>query len=297
MDIATLNEKFCNFSTYIRGYSPATVRRYRTVIRLFQRRAEITQIAECTESKVREFFYRGRMERGWSANTYATYHKSLVVFFSWCVVEKCLPPNPAEGIEVPKAPRPLPRKLSLQEASRALEFVANARWQSEFERRRNLAILATFLHAGLRKQELLSLHLSDVDLERQVILVRLGKGAKDRLVPTGPTLPTILRAYLAERGRLKKACPQFFTSLNRDHGFTEEGLKRVLKRVRQATGLPIGAHMLRHTFATLMLEGGSDIFSISKMMGHSDIKTTTIYLAATAEHLRAQAMRHPLNYV
>lgn len=297
MDMAILREKFCNYSTYIRGYSPATVRRYRTVIRLFQQRSEITHIGECTESKVREFFYRGRSERGWSASAYATYHKTLVVFFRWCVAEKFLPNSPAEAIEVPREPKALPRRLSLQDATRLLEFVANASWTSEFERHRNHAILATLLHAGLRKQELLGLHLSDVDLAHQSIFVRRGKGVKDRFVPTGPSLAAILQAYLGERSRLQKSCPQFFTSLNRDQGLTDQGLKRLLHRVRQATGLRVTAHMLRHTFATLMLEGGSDIFAISKMMGHSDIKTTTIYLAATAEHLRAQATKHPLNYV
>src|SRR6185503_17985036 len=139
--------------------------------------------------------------------------------------------------------------------------------------------------------------LADVDLEWQTIFVRRGKGAKDRLVPTGPTLPTILRTYLEERARLRKASSQLFMSLNRNRGLTEEGLKHLILRVRRATGLHVSAHILRHSFATLMLEGGSDIFSISKMMGHSDIKTTTIYLAATAEHLRAQATKHPLNYV
>jgi site-specific recombinase XerD len=73
-------------------------------------------------------------------------------------------------------------------------------------------------------------------------------------------------------------------------------LKLLVRLVREVAGLRFGVHQLRHTFATLMLEGGCDIFAISKMLGHSDIKTTTIYLAATAEHLRAQMAKHPLNY-
>ncbi len=78
-------------------------------------------------------------------------------------------------------------------------------------------------------------------------------------------------------------------------GFTSSGLKRLVGQLKKASGLSFTIHKLRHTFATLMLEGGCDIFSLSKMMGHSDIKTTTIYLSATAEHLRSQITKHPLN--
>lgn len=296
MDLSILSQEFCQHSSLILGYSPATIARYRIGIQLLQRQVGITRIDECTEPKVRDFFYRGRRDRGWSASTYATYHKSLRVFFRWCVDKKHLPANPTDGIEVPKGAKALPRRLSLQDARRVLEFVENAPYPYEFQRWRNLAILATFMHAGLRRQELLGLQVGDVDLEGGTILVRRGKGAKDRTVPMGPTLPGILQRYADDRKRLRKACPQFFASLNRDKGLTLEGLRRVLESIRKATGLDITPHKLRHTFATLMLEGGSNIFAISQMMGHSDIKTTTIYLAATPEHLREQMAKHPLNY-
>ena len=69
----------------------------------------------------------------------------------------------------------------------------------------------------------------------------------------------------------------------------------LVEKMRASSGITFTVHKLRHTFATLMLEGGCDIYSLSKMMGHSDIKTTTIYLAASAEHLRTQMTKHPLN--
>jgi site-specific recombinase XerD len=70
-----------------------------------------------------------------------------------------------------------------------------------------------------------------------------------------------------------------------------------VRKLKDASGVSFHIHMLRHTFATLMLEGGCDIYSLSRMMGHSDIKTTTIYLSATAEHLRAQMGKHPMGAV
>jgi site-specific recombinase XerD len=97
------------------------------------------------------------------------------------------------------------------------------------------------------------------------------------------------------RRKAGKKCVQVFASVNRDAGLTVNGLRRVFAKLQRFTGIEFRPHVLRHTFATLMLEGGCDIFSLSKMMGHSDIKTTTIYLAASAQHLRAQMIKHPLN--
>ena len=81
----------------------------------------------------------------------------------------------------------------------------------------------------------------------------------------------------------------------KDQRFTADGLKKVIVIIRERTGIHLTPHALRHTFATLMLEGGCDIFSLSKMMGHSDIKTTTVYLSTSVQHLQSQIMKHPLN--
>jgi site-specific recombinase XerD len=296
MEIDTLRDQFCDHSSFMRGYSPDTIRRYRGTIQLLRRYANVREIEECTEERVREFFYRGRAERHWSANSFITFQNSLAVFFRWCVERGHLASNPADGIERPRLQKRLPRRLTEQESLHLLEVVHNFPWPYRFQRQRNYAILATFIFAGLRKQELLRLQMVDVDLEIRSIQVRQGKGGKDRVVPVSSALAGILRPYLGERRRLRKTCPEFFASLNRDMGFTEQGLRRLVTAAKRMTGLEFHVHTLRHTFATLMLEGGCDIFSLSKLMGHSDIKTTTIYLAASATHLRAQMVKHPLNY-
>lgn len=296
MNIEPLSQQFCDYSRYMRGYSPDTIRRYRETIHLLQVLTGITQLDECTEAKVREFFFRGRIDRKWTPSSFATYHKGLVVFFRWCVERGFLGANPTDGIEVPKTEKTLPAKLNKQDALRLLDAVANYQYRHRFQRVRNHAILATALYAGLRKKELLRLQLAHVDIENRSILVRHGKGGKDRVVPMSAALAGILAAYLEERARAGKTCPEFFTSHNHDMGLTEEGMKRLVTHLSRLTGIRFTLHKLRHTFATLLLEGGCDIFSLSKMMGHSDIKTTTIYLAATPEHLRGQMAKHPLNY-
>ncbi len=288
---------FCDYSVSIRGYSKDTIRRYRFVINSYCKIAGICEIGQVTSENVRAMFYHGRIERKWSVNTFIVYHKTLLVFFRWCMKQEYMKMdiNPVEDIEVPRLERKLPPKLTKQNALQLLEVVFNYPYEYKFLRYRNHAIFSVFIFAGLRKQELLNLKFADVDIENLTIFVRQGKGNKDRIVPISYTLAQSLKRYKDERKRLNKTCPEFFASLNRNLGYTNNGLKKLVVQMSEASGIKFSVHKLRHTFATLMLEGGCDIYSLSKMMGHSDIKTTTIYLSASAEHLRAQMTKHPMN--
>lgn len=294
MDINILAMKFYDHSSYIRGYSKATIKRYRQTINYFCRFAKISNIEEVTPDKVRALFFHGRTDKKWKPNTFICYHKSLLVFFRWCVENGFMAKNPVDDIEIPKLERKLPPKLTKQDTLKLLEIVYNYPYDYKFLRYRNHAIFSTFVFAGLRKRELLNLKCTDVDIENLTIFINQGKGNKDRIVPINFTLAQTLKRYMEERKRLNKTCPEFFTSLNRNLGFTESGLKRLVEKVAAVSKIQFTIHKLRHTFATLMLEGGCDIYSLSRMMGHSDIKTTTIYLYASAEHLRGEMTKHPL---
>jgi len=295
MEISILLRRFSDYSDYMRGYTKDTIRRYNQTVNLFCKYANVSQIEEINEDVVRNFFFCGRAEKGWSASSFITYHKSLCVFFRWCVQERYLNRNPTDDIELPKLQKRLPPKLTKQDALKILEVVYNYPYKHKFLRHRNYAVFSTFILAGLRKKELLHLHYTDVDLENMSIFVRQGKGSKDRVVPICSKLAETLERYLVERKNLKRTCAEFFVSSCRNMGYTENGLKHLTEDIKKASGIKFTIHKLRHTFATLMLEGGCDIYSLSRMMGHSDIKTTTIYLAASADHLRAQISKHPLN--
>ena len=295
MEIKFLLDQFCEYSSFIRGYTPSTIRRYRDSVGLYTRFCGITQIEEVTELNIKQFFLNGRTVKKWQANSFITFLKSLVVFFRWCEKEKYMASNPALDMEVPKVEKKLPPKLTRQEASRLIEIAYNYPYQIKFAKHRNRAIMSMFLMTGLRKKELLNLKYTDVDIENRSIFVRLGKGSKDRVVPICDRLTDILGKYTIERQKVGKTCPEFFTALNTNTGLTHNGLRRMMITLTKVMGKNFGVHKLRHTFATQMIEGGCDIYSLSRMMGHSDIKTTTIYLAATAEHLRSQIGKHPLN--
>ncbi len=295
MNINALCQQMCDEAHYLRGYSPATINRYRVVATLFQRATSVDRLEDCTTAVVRSFFYHGRAERHWSTQTYLTYHKSLSVFFRWCVDGGHLTENPAAGVALPRLEKTLPRRLPEDQARLLLEKVLNYRWRTEFERYRNHALLATVIWAGLRRKELLHLEVADLDFEQRALLVRHGKGAKDRIVPLSATYADIMRRYLKERGRAGKWCLAAFPSSTSDAGLTDEGLRHLVRSLRVASGIAFRLHALRHTFATLMIEGGCEIFALSQMMGHDRITTTTGYLAASPVHLRSQIAKHPLN--
>jgi len=217
------------------------------------------------------------------------------VFFRWCVKEGYMVKNPILDIEKPRLEKKLPPKLTKQGALRLLEVAYNFPYEYKFLRYRNHAIFSVFIFAGLRKQELINLKYTDIDIENMTLFVRQGKGGKDRIVPICGALAQSLKKYLEERKRLNKTNPEFFCSLRGNVGLSVNGLKKLVDQIRESSGVVFSVHKLRHTFATLMLEGGCDIYSLSKMMGHSNISTTTIYLAVSAEHLRAQMIKHPLN--
>lgn len=295
MSIQLLMQQFCEYSTYIKGYSKTTIVRYRQVILYFMKTAGISEIEDVTIENARHLFYHGRTEKQWGSNTYICYHKSLMVFFRWCVQERHMITNPIENIEIPKLERKIPTKLTKQDAMKILEVVDNFPYQHPFLRFRNYAIFATFIYTGIRKKELLNLKYTDVDIENLSLFIRQGKGSKDRILPINYKLAEALQKYLEYRKKAYKSAPEFFTSYTYDMHFTESGIKRLVEKISKTSGIKFSLHKLRHTFATLMLEGGCDIYSLSRLMGHSDIKTTTIYLAASAEHLREQMLKHPLN--
>lgn len=296
MNIEILMEQFCHYSKYILGYSKHTTDRYRQVIRFFVKHTQVNDLDDITESAINSYFIFGRTQRNWSPNTFISHHKTLLVFFRWCQKKQVLEHNYIENIELPKRKKKLPIRVSKDQAFNIMEIAYNLPYKYQFLKSRNHAIFATFIYAGLRKSELLNLNLTDVDIENLTIFVRQGKGGKDRMVPMSFALAQSLKRYLVDRKRLNKTCPNFFTSLNRNKGFTSSGLKRLIDKVKLVSGINFSSHKLRHTFATLMLEGGCDVISLSKMMGHSKIETTMIYTFVTTQLLRSQIAKHPMDY-
>ncbi len=297
MKIEEIFREFGVFNVDRRGYSPLTIKRYLQVAGLFARFAHLEDFMDASRESIDEYFLHGVQQIGWKASTYQKNRYALRFFFAWAVEFGFAKENIADHIPPKRIPRGgVKRALRKREAEILLDAIrTNKRMSSNFSRLRGHAIFATFLFAGLRRSELLKLELRDIDLQDNELLVRHGKGGKDRLIPIVPTLANILGSYLESRQKRGYQTPFVFVALIDDKPMSLCSLDRLVKIARRASGIKFHLHQLRHTFATLMLEGECDLFVLSKLLGHSSVRTTEIYLSATIEHLRSQAMKHPLN--
>lgn len=294
--ILNLHQEFCDECLYSKNYRTSTIKWYKQALKEFLDfyDGRIIYLDQITTEKIRDWFYTKRANKEWSADTMLGRYKGLKAFFKWCIFKGHMTKNPVEPIQKPKLEKKLPKSISKQDAQIVLDYAFNLPTPYQYARYRNRAMIGVLIFAGLRISELLSLKNTEVDMENRVILIKDGKGGKDRLVPISGKLMEILVQYLRDRSRLNKNSLYFFPTLRGDGPTSHTGIKRVIKGIKEATGVNFSAHKLRHTFATLMLEGGCDLFSLQKMMGHSDIKTTTIYLSTSVGMLQEQMGKHPL---
>jgi integrase/recombinase XerD len=213
---------------------------------------------------------------GLAATTIARRVAALRSFYRHQVLLGARPDNPAAELELPRRRRALPRTLSPGEAERLIEAAAGTTPRLLRDR----ALVELLYGAGLRVSEAVGLERASVDLEKRLVRC-VGKGSKERVVPIGREAAEALRRYLA-RGRPyldKRHRPELFLNA-KGGGLTRAGAFLILRRLAATAGLEPGRvhpHLLRHSFATHLLEGGADLRSVQEMLGHADLATTELY--------------------
>jgi integrase/recombinase XerD len=240
------------------------------------------------------FHYRKADGAPLAFSTQATLLNPVRAFFKWLSLENHLLYNPAADLEVPRVPRQLPRVLlSVQDTEHVLS-------QPDVDTPmglRNRAMLETLYSTGIRRLELARLKLYDVDTERGTLMVRQGKGRKDRLVPIGERACRWIDRYAAEVRPTLIREPDHGMLFVTDYGeaFEKNRLGDMVKRYMRLAGFEHGAcHAFRHAMATHMLEGGCDIRYIQAILGHSQLSTTEIYTQVSIGKLKAiHAATHP----
>ncbi len=218
----------------------------------------------------------------------------LRAWFKWLARENHILYNPASELILPRQPRQLPKVLlSVQDVEGILNQpdIATA-WGV-----RDRAILETLYSTGIRRMELTRLSLYDVDLAQGTVMVRLGKGAKDRLIPIGRRACAWIGRYVEEvRPELVTRSDELALFLT-DYGepFEKNRLGDLVRRYLRHAGIPQGScHAFRHAMATHMLENGADIRFIQAMLGHSELSTTQIYTQVSIGKLKEiHAATHP----
>ena len=221
----------------------------------------------------------------------------LRVWFRWMARNHHIPQNPASEIELPRMPQCLPKAvLSASEAERVLRQPI----AQQVLGLRDRAILETLYSTGVRRLELASLKLGDLDLERATALIRLGKGKKDRFIPLGDRAAAWISKYVRESRPQLAGDPDDRTVFlsNARRPFSLDHLTTLVGHYVEAAqiGKHGSCHLFRHTMATLMLEGGADIRFIQAMLGHADLRTTQIYTHVAIRQLQeVHRATHPAN--
>jgi integrase/recombinase XerC len=211
-------------------------------------------------------------------------------FFNYLIRERVIEANPAADIRAPKGAKRLPKTLDVDQVGSLL-----ARKPTDALSRRDLAMLELLYSSGLRLSELAGLDVADLDLADRTVRV-LGKGAKTRVLPVGSKAVAALGAWLGERRALVKGgAGALFVSQNG----RRLGARAIQKRIgRWAAGsdlnVPVHPHLLRHSFATHLLESSRDLRGVQELLGHADISTTQVYTHLDFQHLaRVYDQSHP----
>jgi len=262
-------EQFLEYQKSYRSHSPLTIATYRCDLGQFcnwlnSRRGHLPEPDAVNRELVMQWTVK---LAGLASATVCRKISALSTFFGFLVDLGELDANPARRIPLPKPAGRIPSAISEDEAQQLIG-AAN----SPFER----AILLLMLTAGLRRSEVGSIRLEDVDLENQALLVH-GKGAKQRMVPLMPQTAEAIRAYLPTRPESDQ--PYLFLS-PQGRRLANDFLNRALRRIlaRSGLGKRITPHMLRHTFATHLVRNGVDVRTVQELLGHSDLETTANYL-------------------
>lgn len=233
-------------------------------------------------------------DRKYSTSTIKGVITTLKSYYSFLVQVRIIFINPAEKIKKPKVANKLIYSFSKEEINQILSHFD----KSTFIGFRNYAIVSMLFSTGIRKSELTGMSLADFNVEYDLIRI-YGKGNKERIVPIGQSLRRILKKYQLMRSKYinennANNIHQFW--LSRDcKALTISGVDNLFKDLKEAKfewSTRVSAHTLRHTFAVMYIQNGGDVFTLQKILGHSDIAVTKIYTEMNMQDLKRQAERY-----
>lgn len=287
----------------VHGYSPATVNRRGQHLETYlfwcieRELNRPEQVSMSILERYQRHLYNRKKANGQriTFKTQAQHVCSIQQYFRWLCRQKYIPSNPASELELPKVEKRLPRKMLTEEEA---EQVLNVPDITEPKGLRDRAMMEVFYSTGIRRGEMANLRIDDLIAERGLLLVREGKGKKDRMVPIGGRAIVWTQKYI-ERVRSKLSC----TLSDHRLFLTEYGepilpkhLGNVMRHYIEKAdiGKTGGCHIFRHTMATLMLENGADIRYIQRMLGHAELSTTEIYTHVSIQKLKqVHELTHP----
>lgn len=270
------------------GRGPRTIEGHELELRRLGRWLEENGLAwdAVTRRQLQEYA-RLRADLGFSSRS--NMFCSLRVFYKWAVEQGYVALSPAAGFKTPVKPKPVPRALNRPQVRTLVQYLDELGAAGGRRAVRDRALLLTALYAGLRAAELAALRWPAVDLAEGVITIRLSKMNHGRSVPIHPALAEVLTSWREVQGGAA-GWPVF--SLDGE-GFNPNRVGKIARRVSEICGVKFTAHTLRHSFATWALRGSGNLYAVSKMLGHSQVAQTEIYLSAAVDDLRDALGRLP----
>lgn len=279
-------DRFLHYLVVEKGLSSNTIEAYSHDLNRFLtylQQKEIPELDQVSKGDIRGFLLLLKKE-GLSSRTLARVLVSIRVFLRFLVEEALLSNSPAEEVDSPKLPRTLPNILDLDEVERLLEQPDQG-----LQGLRDRAMLELLYATGMRVSELMRLPINHVHLEAGYVLL-FGKGSKERIVPMGHEAIRWVQRYLHEsRPQLLKGRESEFLFISRyGKPMSRQQFWKSIKAYGKKAGIRkrITPHLLRHSFASHLLERGADLRSVQLMLGHVDISTTQIYTHVTGERLK-----------
>ncbi|PYX28740.1 MAG: recombinase XerC [Acidobacteria bacterium] len=277
-----------------RNASPHTVKAYSGDLATFAAYAGSRGWKEIDHIAVRGFLSQ-LYEKGLSKTSVARSLAAVRSLYRWLAQEGVVEQNPAKLVASPKRPQKLPRVPTIEEMNSVLD--AKMPEVAAFPKR-DLLMLELLYGCGIRNSELTGINLDDIRLSAEAILIR-GKGKKERYVPFGDSVRSVLSFYLPERQKLLGETRKSTNALliNRRGGrLTTRSVGRIIKKIAVANGLSpdVHPHTLRHAFGTHMLEEGADLRAIQELLGHERLSTTQRYTQLSMKHvLQVYDETHP----
>lgn len=278
--------KFLDYLSYQKRYSNNTIIAYRNDLNSFADYLEVffeTNDAGVVSRRMISSFIADLAESGISSRSINRKLSSIQSFYGFLLKEGPLEVNPAKSVQRPKTSSHLPSVMRSEQVEQLFE---PNRFAANFEGRRNLALLSVFYACGLRRDELINLKVLDIDFHQSQLKV-LGKRNKERIIPIAPELIKILRSYIDERGQVNSSEPFLFLTGKAQKMYPSlvyEIVKNYLSKV--TTMEKRSPHVLRHTFATHLLNEGANLQSIKDLLGHASLATTQIYTHTSLEKLK-----------
>ena len=288
--------QFLNYLRYERNASPQTVLTYEEGLREFESylsfRDEGLSLGKVDTDLIRDWM-ESLMDKGNNASTINKKLSALRSFYRFALKRKLVEADPAHCITGPKKSKPLPQFLRESEMDNLLDVVE---WGDGYKDVRARTILLLFYEAGLRRSELTGLNDADVDFETKQLKVT-GKRNKQRVIPFGEELSQVLSHFITVRDEqvARKEMDALFLSDKGERMTGDQVYAIVHKYLSVVTSLKKRSpHVLRHTFATAMLNNGAGLESIKNLLGHESVSTTEIYTHTTFEQLkRVYKEAHP----